>query len=477
MLVALISFASCEKSLEEVNIDPNNSPSAKDANILTAAQGYLGYNIDYELNGRLSTLWAQYYTWGIGVSIGNAERYVAQPNDFDNVWIRSYSSALTDLKFLTKSEDAAYRGASKVLQAYIYQYLVDHFGSIPYSEATNGAIEDGANLTPGFDDAAAIYGQLILLLDEATTDLNAAFTTSMGSDDLIYGGDIEKWKKFANSLKLRVLLRLSETGDADGEAVKAHITRGNFIENVTQTAAIPFNGDSGNQNPMYARFEFGVGDFYFASNATLNVLRDLNDPRDTIFYSRATTGGFAGQIHGIDQGTIDDEPFTAPASDYSGSSPNVYGPDQPVYLMTPWEVDFLRAEAAVRYGTTDDAETMFRSGIQKNFNFYLVGDATGYTDDLDFAGASSMDDKLDLIAVQKWISMNGSQEDEGWIEARRFDRPASRLFTDGIWQTPPLSVLPAGQFPASWLYPGVERSFNPKTPDQRTITEKIFWDN
>ena len=73
--------------------------------------------------------------------------------------------------------------------------------------------------------------------------------------------------------------------------------------------------------------------------------------------------------------------------------------------------------------------------------------------------------------------MNGTQEDEGWIEARRFDRPDSRLFTDGIWQNPPLSVLSDGTFPSSWLYPEPERSLNPNANPQKTITSNIFWDN
>lgn len=477
MLVLLISFASCEKSLEEVNIDPNNSPSAKDANVLTAAQGYIAYNVDYELNGNMSHLWAQYYTWGIGVSIGNEERYVAQPNDFDNYWIRSYASALTDLKFLTKSEDSGYKGVAKVLQVYVYQGLVDHFGDVPFSEAVLGAIEDGSIVTPKFDDAATIYGQLISLIDEASADLDATFSTTMGSDDLIYGGNIENWKKFANSLKLRLLMRLSETGAANGDLVKSHVLRGNFIDDMSNMALVPFDGTSGNQNPMYARFEFGVGDFYFASNATLNVLEALNDPRGEAFFSLATTGAFTGNLHGIDQGTIDDEPFTAPDTDYSGSSDLVYGPDQPVFLMSKWEVEFLRAEAAARYGTVDDAGTMLANAVQSNFNYFNVGDASTYVNDLDFASAASLDEELDIIGVQKWISMNGTQEDEGWIEARRFDRPASRLFTEGIWQNPPLSVLPAGQFPSAWLFPGEEASFNPNTPPQRTITDRIFWDN
>ena len=422
---------------------------------------------------------AQYYTWGIGVSIGNQERFIAQPNDFDNYWTRAYANVLTDLDFLIKSEQPSYRGAARILKVYTYQGLVDHFGDVPYAEAIKGAPEDGSVLTPTFGDDAAIYPQLVAEIDEALKDLDSPVASTMGSDDLIYGGDLAKWKKFGNSLKLRLLLRMSTVSD-QGDAVRALISSGDFIQSADDIAKINFLGTSGDENPMYARFTFGVGDFYFASLTTLDVLDELGDPRGTYFYSVAEAGPQANNLRGIPQGDVDDfVPFTDPANHYSGSNPLIYGADQPVYFMTNWEVDFLRAEAAVRYNTADDAGAMLMAGVQANFDFLGAGDATTYVNDLDFAGAGSMDDQLNIIGVQKWISMNGTQEDEGWIEARRFDREGNRIFTgtDGIWAEPTLSVLGDRVFPSIWLYPADELSFNPSAPAQRDLTEKVFWDN
>lgn len=476
VLLFAITLVSCDKSLEEVNIDPNTSPTANDAQVLTAAQGYLGYIVDVDLNSN-SFLWAQYYTWGIGVSIGNAERFVAQPDDNNLYWERAYANSLEDLKFLSESKSAAYSGVGKALQAYIFQSLVDHFGDVPYSEALRGSIKDGSILTPGFDTEATIYGNLVGLVDDALTDLRSgASASTMGSDDLVYGGDISKWIKFANSLKLRILMRTSELGGNDG-AIKTLISEAQFIETSSDIAQVAFQGTTGNENPMYARFTWGVGDFYFASNATINQLNSLSDPRIDAFYSKASTGTFADQFHGIDQGTIDNEPFTAPATDYSKSSPIAYAQDNSVILMSNWETWFLRAEADARYDTADDDDQAFTNAISANFSYLGVADPATYTGTLNYASAANMDAKLDLIGVQKWISMNGTQEDEGWIEARRFDRPASRLFTNGIWQTPPLSILGTGNFPSSWLYPATEMSLNPKAPSQRKITDNIFWDN
>lgn len=476
IILALIFFTAtaCEDKIDEINVDPDTFPTAPDAQVLASSLGHLAYIIDVELN-QASFLWAQYYTWGIGVALGNEERFVAEPGDFDNYWERAYSDVLIDLKFLTKSESAAYRGVAKILQAYVYQGLVDHFGDIPFTEAVSGEPEDGGILTPNYDPAEDVYAALPGMIDEALADLENADDGDIGASDMLFKGNLENWVRFGNSLKLRILLRTSEVAPQEA-AVEELISSGIFLETQEHMAEIDFTGETGSQNPMYARSEFGVGDFYFASNATLNVLSDLNDPRVDAFYRRATTGTSAGQIRGIDQGTIENEPFTAPASDYSRSSPIAYGEANSVVLMSPWEVWFLRAEAAARYQTDDDALAALTNGIETNFEYLDVTLPADYISDLDF-GTASEDEKINIIAIQKWISLNGTQEDEGWIETRRFDRVGNKIFTEGIFQTPPYSVLPAGTFPSAWLVPGTERSLNPNAPAQRTITDKIFWDN
>jgi hypothetical protein len=478
VLLLTLNYSCTDDTLAEVNIDPNTFPVAGDAQILASAIGYLGYIVDTDLNYSDSFLWSQYYTWGTGVSIGNAERYQTDGGSNDGYWARSYSNSLADLNYITKnSSSAAYRGIASVLIAYQFQGLVDHYGDVPFTEALSGAIEDGSILTPNFDSAeTVIYPGLITMLDNALTDLALAESGVVGDDDFIFGGDFAKWTKFANSLKLRILMRTSEKSPQAG-AVQTLISTGTFIESIDDMPFIPFTGATGDQNPMFARAEYGVGMFYYASNASLNLLQELNDPRAEVIYAVATTGSFIGNLRGIDQGSIDDEPFTATDTDYSLASDYAYGEDKPVILMSPWEVWFLRAEADARYGTSDDAETAFSTAIELNFLYMEVTDAAAYIDTLDFAGATDLDDELDLIGIQKWISLNGTQEDEGWIESRRFDRPASRLFTDGIFQQPPLSVLSAGAVPTAWLYPDSERALNPNALPQRTLTDLIFWDN
>ena len=133
----------------------------------------------------------------------------------------------------------------------------------------------------------------------------------------------------------------------------------------------------------------------------------------------------------------------------------------------------------MRFDTDDDEKAMYDAAITAHFTY--VG-ATGIAtylarEDVEYDVAAADQAKSDLLAVQKWISLNGLQEFEGWIETRRFDVPATKVFSDGIFQTPTRTTLGQKEFPTIRLYPQTEVSFNPNTPPGRTILDKVFWDN
>lgn len=468
VLVAAFFMNSCSESLSDLNVNPDKSPNANPEQVLTAAMGTLGWVVDAQYNHD-SFLWGQYWTWGPGVAIANQVRYVGQASDYDNEWIRSYSNVLTDLKFVSNSDSRAHAGIAKILMAYTYQGLVDHWGDVPFSEALNGELSDGSNFAPAFDDDAAIYPQLVTMIEEGLADIAASESGDVGLEDLMYSGNLDGWTRFGNSLKLRVLLRMSDVNDVSGQ-VSDLMANGSFIETESGIAAIPFAGSTGDENPMYARMEAGVQNFYIASNTSLNYLLDNNDPRVNAFYAPAVN---SGNLVGILQGSIDEEPFTNSVDDYSQMTGLCYGPANAVFLMSSWEVWFLRAEAALKYGTGDDAAA-FTNAVQASFDFLAVAPGD-YITNLDYASGSDQD-KLNNIAIQKWISMNGTQEDEGWIETRRFDTPSNPIFSQQIFATPFVSVLPENVHPSIWLYPANELSLNPSAPAQHSITDKVFWD-
>ena len=471
-LCLLISFVSCD-SITDLNVDPDQSPTARPQELLTSAEGYTSFVIDSRLNA-LATRWAQYWTWGPGVSLGNSARYVAEPDDHDLLWVRAYSNALADLAVLRKSDEAAFSAVGKILTSYLFQGLVDHFDGVPYTQALKGEIADGSVLAPTFDDPAAIYADLVIQLDEAIAQLATTTGDEIGSEDLIYGGDLTKWATFAKSLKLRILMRQESVVDVAAEVEKL-ILEGDLIASADEMAQIDFNGQSGDENPMYADFESGIGNFYIASNSSLNVLDALGDPRKAALYDEAPD--FPGEIRGVPHGGINFEGFTAKRSEYSQGSAITYGAAVPVIFMSNWEVWFLRAEAAARFNVGDEA-TAFARGIAASFDQLSVPGAAAYTSTLNYGG--SLNERLAKIAVQKWIACNGFQEDEGWIEARRFDTPDNPIFTElntGIFRTPLETALPPGVHPSIFLYPEIELNLNPNAPNQRTILGKVFWDN
>jgi len=483
VFVGVFTFSSCDESLEDINRDPNSASSANPAATFTAAQGYYAIAVEAFYN-EVDALFAQYVAGGPGVALIDEERYFLLNQDFNNEWAFSFNQGLSDLSFTIENGNPALSATADILSVHIWQNLVDHFGDIPYSEALNGDFSKGGVITPAYDDAKTIYAALIARLDASVENLTEVIADAdadvvIGDEDLIYGGDLEKWIRFANSLKLRLLMRQSITDASVGPAVVDLISSGTFIEDESEMVVIPFSGATAQQyNPMFARREAGVGQFYVASESTTDILEELSDPRLEILYDPAAA---TNTIVGLKQGNVENVIPSPARADYSFPSAVCYAEDNDVILMSHWEVYFLRAEAAMRFGTADSEKAMFDAAVIANFEYIGADGAAVYlASSANYDPGASAQAKSDMIGVQKWISMNGLQEFEGYIESRRFDTPATKVFSDptnGILVRPTRSTLGEGEHPTIRLYPQTEVSFNPNTPPGRTITDKVFWDN
>lgn len=476
IIVALFSFTwiSCGDNLADLNVDPNNSTSARPQEVLTSGQVNYANLLDAIMNQNCA-LFAQYWAGGPGVAILDHERYFFEAADFNGTWSRSYRQSLSDLSFVIDNGNKSRKAAALILSVQIYQQLVDLYGDIPYTEALRGSLEKGSILTPKYDAGKSIYDDLIKKVDEAIVLLQTP--EAMGSEDLIYGGDASKWIKFANSLKLKLLIRQAGKDATVGDAVKAVIAKGNFIESQSDMPVVNFSGTTGGWNPQFARNESGIKMFYVASDSYVKKMNELGDPRLEVLFKPAVN---TGTIVGLLQGHVND--LIAPQkADFSYPSTVQYAASNPVVIMSNWEVYFLRAEAAMRFGTADDEVAMFNTAISAHFAYTGAGDASNYIESsAKLDKASALDTKLNILGFQKWISMCGIQETEGWIETRRFDRPGNLIFTDssiGAFRTPTRTVLGQGVFPTIFLVPQSELSFNPNAPRDRKITDKVFWDN
>lgn len=493
-VIALFSLiVSCQKTLD-INEDPNTSASATPAVVLPAAQ--LNLEVTISRWNFLGCMWGQYWAGGPGVGTNAMEKYNMNGTDNNTAWTQAYAGTLADLTYLIDSDQPVYSGMAKIMSAYLYQMLTDLHGAVPFSEAIKGAIEKGSILTPKYDDDTMIYRSLIPMIDEGIAEINLGGDAPT-TNDLIFEGDLSKWETFANSLKVKILTRAGKYAEAK-TLVESGITLLNTTTSYSlsgiaiNSASIRPSGSGKNTNPLYAQFAGGsLGMFYLAAEASITRLGTLSDPRINTLYTKPT-----GLPHrGIATGNVNLDPqyelvgtetAAQARAKYSGAG-IPYASNAPVFFISTWEMNFILAEIYVRNNDFVTAEMYFDEAVIQSFASLSTSGSSSYLSSLGFSTLSK-DDMLNTIAEQKWISMNGFQMIEGWIETVRFDRPANTLFTTGIaassiprfvtpiFTDPIQNTLGSRNYPSSFVYPTQEVSNNPNTPAGRTITDKRFWD-
>lgn len=472
VLAGVLSLnTSCKKWLD-VNDDPNNL--AQDKATLALALPSAEYTISYvvgntyaEIGGFLS----QYYTQlPSATQYYDFDRYAFDATDADREWSQLYAGALKDLSFIvdkgSASGDSNYVAAAKILQAYTFQLVTDVHGDIPFSEAL---LAQSGNIAPHYDAQSAVYDGCLVLLNDALKWISPESLKHPASDDVIFGGDMALWMKFANTLKLKLAVRQSAIRPTVTADIIASLATADFLE-ADENALINFYSTKGNQNPLYTRIQ-GIGvDNNVASKAIADSLNLWGDPRATAFFDEESFG--AGGINGIAQGAAAENPGSFPANTPNSTmSAQILGPAVPVVLMSNWEAKFLQAEAKAKGWMTGatTAQEDYEEAIVNNMTYFGI-DTTG----LGLFGAAPYmwetlpADQARQIAVQKWVSMCGTQSIEAWAELRRTGYP--------VLPTSLASQLGVGLFPQRIPYPSGEETANPNFPGQKTITLKMWWD-
>lgn len=267
-LAAVILF-SCKKDFLNINTDPNNPTSIEVSKLLPTAQRNLGdaLAIGGGNNGGLSQL-LSVYTHQLSTR-EEADQYGVTGTDFflSLAWPKLYAAVLPSTTtpeqgvlenledIIRNASDAGntqYAGIAKILKAYTYSQLVDAFGDVPFSEANK--LKEGI-VYPKFDDDAAIYPQLFTLLDEGIADLNnttAANVLKPGTDDLIYGGNVDKWVRAANTIKLKLYTQTRKVDDVSAE-IASLINGGKLISTTGESFLIPYGpiASTDDRNPGF----------------------------------------------------------------------------------------------------------------------------------------------------------------------------------------------------------------------------------
>ena len=440
--VLLLSAVSCKNDLVKINRNPNASQNAQPDYLLTAAtkttaDTYWGVSNTMES----SLLFVQYWS---KIQYTDPDRYIYSNSAFQELWTVGYSKSIVNLNQLIKLGDAQgnnnYKGVGLILRSWVFALLTDAYGDVPYKQAAN--IDQ--YLTPAYDTQKDVYSALLDDLKTAQGLLDPSGKAIAG--DILYQNNIALWKKFANSLRLRIALRISDRDAAKAKQVLADIQSegGAFISSNVETAQLNYL-DSPNQNPVSNLFD--TRDDYRISKTIVDKLFALNDPRLPVYASPTqdpTPQTYVGIPNGLLVGDASSLGFT------KTSKPGVYfrAPHAPAVIISYAEVLFDRAEAAARGFTAENAADLYKQAITASLNQYGIQGADAYVAQPSVQYNAANFKKS--IGEQKWIALFG-QGLEAFAEWRRLDYPQLQPAVAGTLN---------GKIPVRFIYPGTEQSLN-----------------
>jgi hypothetical protein len=360
----------------------------------------------------------QYYA---EIQYRDEDKYIVRPGT-DGEW-GFYAGPLEDAqRMIDKGVGGGipnWEAVGRIMKSYVFSVMTDAMGDIPYSEA----FQERALLTPKYDTQQAIYTALFADLAKASQQIDPA-GIGFSSGDIMYGGDMTTWQKFANSLRLRLAMHLTNVAPATAQSeALAAVTAGVFASN-DDNAQLMYLASAPNQNPIYTNVHVDKRDDYGMSKTLVDSLLSWNDPRlpvfaqlnkDTIVANRT----YQGLPNGLNDGA-------GPALFYISRFGAFWRetPAAPLALLTYSEVLFLEAEAAERGWISGNAAQLYADAIRASMeqygiattaiDAYLAQPRVVYT-----PGAAG----LTQIAYQKWVSLF-MQGMEGWTEVRRTGVPA-----------------------------------------------------
>lgn len=435
-------FAGCRKIDESLNIDPNKATKASGTQLIA--------NAERSLPDISSSPYGVHYPQFLSnTSFTDNSRYTTVNFNFYG-W---YTGPLMDLETVLNSPLDANEGpvanqiaVAKILKAYIYWFLTDRWGDIPYSEALKG----DANFTPKYDKQQDIYNALFKLLDEANATIVPGGNIK---NDLIYTipntntGDISKWKKLGNTIHMLMALRISKVDPVKGAAEfsKAY-TNGMMTSNADNFMYQHYGPDPNNENFWYTQMNRMGRLWYAVSKPLVDYMLPLNDPRLPVYANKNKAGNYVGLDYGLPGST------TVVIDNYSLLGDKLRLANAPVYLVTYAEGLFAVAEAAKLGwipGGDATAKTNYESAITNSI-LQWTGSSTGAAAYIAQPGVTyDPANAIKQIATQRWVHLflNGY---EAWAEWRRTGYPA-------------LVAAPGAngdKIPRREAYPVVERSNN-----------------
>lgn len=460
LALALLASA-CDEGLTDLNKNPN-APEEVSAELLfpQAIQSSVRQTLGsgYHLNH--SGLWIQHFA---KIQYIDEDRYQIRPATNNTFWSTFYSGSLADLhQVIEKGEEANnanQAAAGKIMQQWVFGTVTDTWGDVPYTDALRGmeAIDGNpAVASPKYDPQAVIYRGMLTTLASASNAIQAG-QPGFGGADLIYQGDMARWKKFANSLRMRYAMRLSQVpaGDLSSAQIdpraefQAALDAGAFTSNA-DNAELVWTTSKPTHSPINAFFYDEGRLDHTISRTIVDTLKALKDPRLPIYATLppavAREGGDPNDLT-LYRGA-ENAAAQVPAFDLLSRIGDFFLKlDAPSTLMTYSEVLFLQAEAAQRGWIAGDAADLYRRGIEASMRYYGIAqaDINAY-----LAQPRVQYNGLNSIHLQKWIALYGNSP-EAWYDWRRTGVPSI---------TPGPRAVNSRLTPVRLPYPSSEQSVN-----------------
>ncbi|CAK7027870.1 MAG: hypothetical protein PETM_01140 [Petrimonas sp.] len=480
----LLGLSSCKDYLD-INTDPN-SPSDENVNagmILPGAEMNLAASYGNFLR-IIGGYYAQHYAHSFGTSnYVDYSQFKMSATRSSSTYTQLYARVLKNLEVIREQTSASEEWgtylAATTLRAFTYQVLVDAYGEVPYTEGL-----DVGNLSPVYDEGLTIYNGILAELDEA---LSNATPSSVVTTNFLFGSaTAEEWIQFANALKLKILMRMSNTQDVNS-SLATLINEGNFPTSDVAYDNI-WTDESGKASPFYQEeyaTYFGSTQINIVANlAYMETMLESQDSRAQKFFTPNKDGVYTGGVSGTNFSTSDQY-----QSDYFCRPVFTY--DMPVYLITVAEIEFFLAEYYARNGSSQ-AEQHYKAAIEASFE---MSGAIGAENIYNMHYQWDAENYKKIIGIQKWIALGGINNFEAWCELRRLKYPSFGSVTGSEIYSVANDVFSPELYIAGTLYTPIQYntdlgaskvlqrlryaessiSRNSNAPDDKGDATPVFW--
>lgn len=432
----------CQKELERINSNPNEPVNVQPDYLLS--NGIKG-NVDTywgnEATMESTLLYVQYWA---KIQYTDPDKYIPATTTMQTVWSNFYAQGIQDFTTLIQLADSLhnpnYKAAGLIMRSWLFQVVTDLFGDVPYSQAAS--IQQ--YLTPKYDAQKDIYTGILGELKTAVQLINESGDPIQG--DILFNGDMKRWKKFANALRLRTAIRISDRLPEAARAVFTETAGALQIADNVENVQLIYQA-SPNQNPVARNRE--TRNDYRISKSIVDKLKALHDPRLTT-YAAFPKDTSVHDIIGVTNGLPVDSAARLGFDRTSDAGAVFTATAAPAVLFSYAELLFIKAEAAQRGWISGNATEYYTQAVTASLKQYNVADTAVASYLKQPAVAYNAADYKKSIGEQKWLALFGNGL-EAFAEWRRLDYPRLQ---------PAYSGALNGKLPLRLTYPTTEQAVN-----------------